>query len=103
GHSLLRLPHTGRRADRIQEAREGPINHMRHGLRIDVENPDPGGRPGQMHLQEQINGVKSSDAPKYQYNFDTGKFEGMPKSLQKELARTDYMKGAAKGLRFLSE
>ncbi|KPI17800.1 RHS repeat-associated core domain containing protein-containing protein [Actinobacteria bacterium OV450] len=72
-------------------------------MRIDVENPSPGGRPGQMHLQVQINGMKSSDAPKYQYNFETGQFDGLPKNLQKELAKTDYAKGVKKGLSFLGE
>jgi RHS repeat-associated protein len=32
---------------------------------IDVENPDPGGRPGQLHLQDY-------DGNKYQFNFKTG-------------------------------
>ncbi|MDX3800617.1 RHS repeat-associated core domain-containing protein [Streptomyces sp. AK04-3B] len=73
------------------------------GMRIDVENPDPGGRPGQMHLQVQVNGMKSSDAPKYQYNFDTGEFDGLPKSLRKELAKTDFTKGVKKGLGFLGQ
>jgi len=73
------------------------------GMRIDVENPNPGGRPGQMHLQIQVNGMKSSDAPKYQYNFETGQFDGLPKNLQKELAKTDFSKGVKKGLSFLGE
>ncbi|MFJ7207395.1 ricin-type beta-trefoil lectin domain protein [Streptomyces sp. NPDC098789] len=74
-----------------------------NGMRIDVENPNPGGRPGQMHLQVQVNGMKSSDAPKYQYNFDTGQFDGLPKNLQKELAKTDMAKGVKKGLSFLGQ
>ncbi|MFC1420886.1 polymorphic toxin-type HINT domain-containing protein [Streptacidiphilus cavernicola] len=73
------------------------------GMRIDVENPSPGGRPGQMHLQVQVNGMKSSDAPKYQYNFETGQFDGLPKNLQKDLAKTDFAKGVKKGLSFLGE
>ncbi|RKT54107.1 polymorphic toxin-type HINT domain-containing protein [Saccharothrix australiensis] len=76
---------------------------QRGALRIDVENPSPGGRPGQMHLQVQVNGVKSSDAPKYQYNFEARQFDGLPKSLQKELAKTDFERGVTKGLGFLGE
>lgn len=56
-----------------------------------------------MHFQVQINGVKSSGAPKYQYNWETGKFDGMPNSLQKELDKKfpDYKKGIEKGNRRL--
>lgn len=37
--------------------------------RIDVENPDPGGRPGQIHFQDKVTGTK------YIYNHQTGEFE----------------------------
>lgn len=47
--------------------------------RIDVENPAPGVRPGQLHFQR-------GDA-KYLYDFDAGEFVGMPKSMQKAVAR----------------
>jgi hypothetical protein len=62
--------------------------------RIDIEARDG---TKQMHFQEQINGVKSSDAPKYQYNPKTGKFDGMPKSLEKKLAKSQsYQNGLKK-------
>jgi RHS repeat-associated protein len=62
--------------------------------RIDVENPDPGGRPGQMHLQV-------GDA-KYMYNFESGQFEGIPNSLAKQLANDPVAaRSVAKGLRYL--
>lgn len=48
--------------------------------RIDVENPAPGVRPGQLHLQDAAGG-------KYLYNFETGVFEGIPKALAKEIAK----------------
>jgi hypothetical protein len=48
------------------------------GYRIDVENPAPGVRPGQLHLQ--------TDDGKYLYDFETNEFEGLPRSLQKEIA-----------------
>jgi hypothetical protein len=46
---------------------------------IDVENPAPGVRPGQLHLQD-YNGNK------YLYDFETGQFDGLPRSLQKQIA-----------------
>jgi RHS repeat-associated protein len=62
---------------------------------IDVENPDPGGRPGQLHLQDYAGN-------KYQYNFETGKFEGLPNSLAKQVARDPAVARAIKtGLRYL--
>jgi hypothetical protein len=52
--------------------------------RIDIES-----RNGmkQMHFQEQIRGVNSANAPKYQFNPSTGEFDGMPRSLQRQLAK----------------
>ncbi|MFG2000930.1 RHS repeat-associated core domain-containing protein [Spirillospora sp. NPDC048911] len=69
---------------------------QRGPYRIDIE-----ARNGmkQMHFQEQIPGVKSGDAPKYQYNPATGEFDGMPKALQRDLRKNypDYGKGLKKG------
>jgi hypothetical protein len=61
--------------------------------RIDVENPDPGGRPGQIHFQDKATETK------YIYNHQTGEFDGMPNSLKKELAKKfpGYLRGIAKG------
>jgi hypothetical protein len=62
---------------------------------IDVENPNPGGRAGQLHLQDY-------SGNKYQYNFETGQFEGLPNSLAKQVARDPAVAGAvATGLRYL--
>lgn len=52
----------------------------RPGYRIDVENPAPGVRPGQLHLQDAAGG-------KYLYNFESGAFEGIPSALAKQIAR----------------
>jgi hypothetical protein len=71
--------------------------------RIDVENPAPGVRPGQMHLQEQINGVPSSKAPKYLYDFEKSEFEGLSNSLRKKLEKMGYETGIEKGARYLGE
>lgn len=69
---------------------------QRGPYRIDIE-----ARSGtkQMHFQVQIQGVGSGDAPKYQYNPGTGQFDGMPKWLQRDLAKNypDYQKGLSKG------
>lgn len=64
------------------------------GYRIDVENPAPGVRPGQLHLQQ-------GDA-KYLYDFDQGAFIDMPNSLQKVIARDpDAIRAIAKGRSYL--
>jgi hypothetical protein len=67
--------------------------------RIDVENPDPGGRPGQIHFQDKATGAK------YIYNHQTGEFDGMPNSLKKELDKKfpSYLRGIAKGKAALGE
>jgi hypothetical protein len=67
--------------------------------RIDVENPDPGGRPGQIHFQDKATGSK------YIYNHQTGEFDGMPNSLKKELDKKfpSYVRGIAKGKSALGE
>jgi hypothetical protein len=50
----------------------------RPGYRIDVENPNPGGRPGQLHLQ--------AGSAKYLYDFDAGVWVGLPRNLQRVVA-----------------
>ncbi|MFJ8195411.1 RHS repeat-associated core domain-containing protein [Streptomyces sp. NPDC096152] len=71
-----------------------------HGpYRIDVENPNPGQRAGQLHFQDQ-----SNLGAKYQYNFETGKFDGLPRSVEKEVSKNPgFQAGIRKGLRFLGE
>jgi Pretoxin HINT domain len=65
------------------------------GYRIDVENPAPGVRPGQLHLQDAAGG-------KYLYNFETGEFEGIPNSLAKAIANDPAVARAiAKGAVYL--
>ena len=62
---------------------------------IDVENPAPGSRPGQLHLQDY-------EGNKYQYNFETGKFEGLPRSLARQISRDPAVVRAIRtGLRYL--
>ncbi|MFE7622842.1 putative T7SS-secreted protein [Streptomyces sp. NPDC057509] len=71
-----------------------------HGpYRIDVENPDPGGRAGQLHFQDQ-----SNKGAKYQYDFETGKFEGLPRSIEKSVGSSPgFLAGIRKGLAALGE
>ncbi|THA36505.1 RHS repeat protein [Streptomyces sp. A1277] len=71
-----------------------------HGpYRIDVENPDPGGRAGQLHFQDQ-----SNKGAKYQYDFETGKFEGLPRSIEKAVGSSPgFIAGIRKGLAALGE
>ncbi|WP_375431495.1 hypothetical protein [uncultured Friedmanniella sp.] len=64
------------------------------GYRIDVENPAPGVRPGQLHYQR--------DAEKFLYDFDTEAFREMPESLQREVLRDPHAQRAiAKGKTYL--
>ncbi|MFG6205753.1 two-partner secretion domain-containing protein [Pseudomonas retamae] len=65
--------------------------------RLDVENPDPGGRPGQLHYQ----GV---DNAKYLYDPISNTFVGAPKSVNKLLERPDFKKAVEKGMtKYLGE
>jgi hypothetical protein len=65
--------------------------------RIDVENPNPGQRPGQLHFQDQ-----SNPTAKYQYDFENGQFEGLPRSIEKTVGENSrFHAGIAKGLRYL--
>lgn len=63
--------------------------------RIDVENPNPGSRPGQMHLQD-------DSGNKYYYNFNTGQFEGAPNSfIKKIMSDPQYQRAIRKGASML--
>jgi hypothetical protein len=62
---------------------------------IDVENPAPGSRPGQLHLQDYAGN-------KYQFNFETREFEGLPRSLAKQVANDPKVVQAIQtGLKYL--
>ena len=63
---------------------------------IDVENPNPGQRPGQIHYQDGVN--------KYIYDVESGEFEGLSQTQSKQLLSKPGVKDAIeKGLRFLGE
>jgi len=64
------------------------------GGRIDVENPAPGQRPGQVHYQD-------SAGNKYLYDLETGQFKNAPPSVNKLLEDDSFRKGIEKGLKYL--
>jgi RHS repeat-associated protein len=65
--------------------------------RIDVENPNPGKRPGQIHYQDKDNN-------KYLYNPEKKEFIGASKSLNKELLRRpEIQRAIQRGLNILGE
>ena len=70
--------------------------------RIDVENPNPGVRAGQIHYHD-ANNVK------YYYDIEENEFydpktgESAPRSVNKKLEDKDFMKGIEKGLKILGE
>ncbi|WP_435975193.1 putative T7SS-secreted protein [Streptomyces sp. Qhu_M48] len=67
--------------------------------RIDVENPNPGQRPGQLHFQDQ-----SNKGAKYQFDFESGKFEGLPASIERAVGDNPrFIAGIRKGLAALGE
>jgi hypothetical protein len=57
------------------------------GARIDVENPNPGQRPGQIHYQDGAGG-------KFQYNFENGQFDGLSNTQNRNLLENPDVKGA---------
>jgi RHS repeat-associated protein len=70
--------------------------------RIDVENPAPGQRPGQIHYHDAKNNKWYYDSvEKTFYNQKTG--ELAPKKIQKLLNNSDFQKAIKKGLDILGE
>jgi filamentous hemagglutinin len=64
------------------------------GARIDVENSNPGQRPGQIHYQD-------GSGNKYIYDVSTNTFRGAPKSVNNLLRDPSFKNGIEKGLRYL--
>jgi RHS repeat-associated protein len=61
---------------------------------IDVENPNPGQRPGQIHYQDGAN--------KYIYNVESGEFEGLSSTQSKQLlSKPEVQQAIDKGLKYL--
>jgi hypothetical protein len=64
--------------------------------RLDVENPAPGERPGQLHYQD-------TTGSKYLYDPGTDSFPGAPNSVNNLLNNPNFRNGIQKGLRYLGE
>jgi hypothetical protein len=65
--------------------------------RLDVENPNPGKRDGQLHFQD-------NDGNKFLYDFESKTFRGMSKTLLKKMEKAPgFQDGVQKGLGVLGE
>lgn len=64
--------------------------------RIDVENPNPGQRPGQIHFQDYLGN-------KYLYSHKTKNFPNAPKAVNELLKDSNFRNGIDKALRYLGE
>lgn len=64
--------------------------------RIDVENPSPGRRAGQIHYQDNAGN-------KWLYNPKTKSFEGAPKSVNRLLEDKQFKNAIDKAMRYLGE
>ncbi len=62
--------------------------------RIDVENPNPSQRPGQIHYQD-------NNGSKYIYDPSSGTFKDAPKSVNDLLNNPSFKRGIDKGLEYL--
>lgn len=60
--------------------------------RLDVENPNPGQRPGQVHYQD-------NEGNKYLYNPDTDAFDGAPRGVNEKLQDPGFRKGVEKAMK----
>jgi hypothetical protein len=98
----------GPRAKRLIEGEQGIIGaagprvtskemDRGKGWRLDVENPNPGQRSGQIHLQDYRKN-------KWQYDLETGRFVGMPRKLEQERMNDPRLQRALrKGFDYLEE
>ena len=66
------------------------------GVRVDVENPDPSSRPGQVHIQIKDEKYIFDNISKQFFNPDTGKLA--PKSVQKLMEDPQIAKAVMKGV-----
>jgi RHS repeat-associated protein len=72
-------------------------NKQKGRVRIDVENPAPGKRPGDLHIQDDDTGGK------WHYDPKTGDFKGAPDRINDLLNREDVKRAIEQGLRILGE
>ena len=64
--------------------------------RLDVENPNPGGRDGQIHFHDPNN-------KKYMYDFSTNMFRNPSKRLTRLMSDPKFRNGLNKALKILGE
>jgi hypothetical protein len=65
------------------------------GMRLDVENPNPGKRPGQVHFQH--------GEEKYVYDPELRQFRDAPRAVNEQLKDGSFRQGIEKALRILGE
>ena len=75
--------------------RDAATDVNRDGIRVDVENPAPDRRPGQVHLQ--------IGREEYIYDPATQSFKNAPPRIQRLLEREDIQRAIEKGLRYLDD
>jgi hypothetical protein len=66
--------------------------------RLDVENPAPGKRSGQIHFQPW-----ADKKAKYLYDADSGTFKGAPRAVNNLLENKEFKKNLQKALKMLGE
>ncbi len=67
-------------------------------VHLDAENPAPGRRPGDLHVQEEPSGQK------YHYNPETKWFDGLPKYIEKQIIDDpNFLRALKNALRALGE
>lgn len=69
--------------------------HGKRGPRIDVENPNPGQRPGQIHFQQ--------GRDKYLYDPAGRIFQGAPRSVNDMLQTSEIQRAINKAMKILGE
>ncbi len=67
-------------------------------VRLDAENPNPGKRPGNIHIQDKSTGGK------YYYDPESKIFSGLPTSLEQDLFNDrSFLKALSTALRYMGE
>lgn len=73
------------------------------GRRLDLENPNPGQRPGQLHVQDQKHNIYK-DGKLFGKNSKTGNYDvPAPREINKLLEDPKFQKAIKKGKEYLGE
>ncbi|MBE6330635.1 MAG: hypothetical protein E7072_11100, partial [Bacteroidales bacterium] len=74
------------------------------GRRLDLENPNPGQRPGQLHVHDQKNKYIYKDGKLFGKNPKTGNYDvPVPREINKLLEDPQFQKAIQKGKEYLGE